>query len=159
MYPPFFGPAQPPRILETAGLAAQYMAFRLRHHQVSVRDGCMAKFLLRAYILTPNTTQITRTYTYKHTQGALICPSAADDDDEEEAAGPGPEAGASTGGSGKPRPRGRKRRLQNLACLLPLQQFGFPMRNLSLQRRMGYELLFYRGTGGGEEGREEGVKV
>lgn len=98
-----------------------------------------------------------RAHTQTTHQGALICPTAADEVDAEAAAADGPASTTSNNSSSK-----RPLRLRPLAVLLPLQQFGFPMRNLGLQRRIGYELLFYRagerGAQGGEEG-EEGVKV
>jgi hypothetical protein len=119
-------------------------------------------------LLTPSppSTRHTRTLTSVITQGALICPSAADDDDEEdeEEEGEGDDGKSNSNSnstaaaaSNNKRSRRRPRRLQPLSFFLPLQQFGFPMRNLSLQRRMAYELLFYRA--GGERGGEEGVKV
>ena len=73
----------------------------------------------------------------------LLCPSGDDGEEEEEeegeeGEGKGPD-GDTDGSKQAERPR-----ICTLAHLLPMQQFQFPMLNLTLQRRIFYELLFYR---------------
>lgn len=71
----------------------------------------------------------------------LLCPSGGESEEGEEVEegeGKGPE-GDTEGSKQAERPR-----ISTLAHLLPMQQFQFPMLNLTLQRRIFYELLFYR---------------
>lgn len=139
--------------MEAAGLAGQYAAFRLRSHKVhithsptqSLAHACMHTHThapIHRYIQLSHSH--TRTHTPSFEKGALICPSAADPEDDDDQT------------SDDSALRRRRRRLAPLASLLPLQQFGFPMRSLECQRRMGYELLFYRATAAAGV---EGVKV
>ena len=70
----------------------------------------------------------------------LLCPSGDKSEEEvgEEGEGKAPQ-GDTDGCKQVERPR-----ICTLAHLLPMQQFQFPMLNLTLQRRIFYELLFYR---------------
>lgn len=70
----------------------------------------------------------------------LLCPSGDESGAEGEEEREGEAAQGETDGS----KQAERPRICTLAHLLPMQQFQFPMLNLTLQRRIFYELLFYR---------------
>ncbi|GAB5037831.1 Hypothetical protein NocV09_11300010 [Nannochloropsis oceanica] len=119
-----------PTILVDAGIAAQYATCRSRSHYAS-----------------------------------FLCHSGVDDDDgddndddeeDEEDEGEDGEGKASKRGTDS-KELTENPRSCTLAFLLPMQRFQFPMLNLTSQRQMMYELLFYRALKGEETALQPGM--